>query len=167
MWAASCYWPYLIFAILWLNVWKSRIAFWLAMPILGVILGLGLASKWVALYAIASIGILILIRSALGRLITILGLAAGTGVLGWMAIAEMTTEPNTGNPAGVVLLIGLALAAVVGGFAWALSTRTTPDKVFVWTVTALISAGLFGPLWRCLQGRSRMAPRTTRSSSSC
>ena len=135
---------YLIFAILWLNVWKSRIAFWLAMPILGVILGLGLASKWVALYAIASIGILILIRSALGRLITILGLAAGTGVLGWMAIAEMTTEPNTGNPAGVVLLIGLALAAVVGGFAWALSTRTTPDKVFVWTVTALISAGLFG-----------------------
>ncbi len=135
---------YLLFAILWLNVWKSRIAFWVTMPILGVILGLGLASKWVALYAIASIGILILIRSALGRLITILGLAAGTGVLGWMAIAEMTTEPNTGSPVGVILLIGLALAVVVGGFVWAFSVRTTPDKVFVWVVTAVVAAGLFG-----------------------
>ena len=49
------------------------------MPLLGVILGLALATKWVAFYAIASIGILILIRSALGRLVTILGLAAGHG----------------------------------------------------------------------------------------
>ena len=78
------------------------------MPVIGVILGLALASKWVALYAIASIGILILIRSALGRLIAILGLAGGTGILGWMAIGEMTTQPNTGNPPAVMLLIGVA-----------------------------------------------------------
>jgi len=37
---------YLIFALLWLNVWKSRVAFWLGMPILGVVLGLALVSKW-------------------------------------------------------------------------------------------------------------------------
>jgi 4-amino-4-deoxy-L-arabinose transferase-like glycosyltransferase len=135
---------YLIFAVLWLKVWKSRAAFWLGMPVLGVVLGLALASKWVAVYAMASIGILILLRSALGRLVTILGLAAGTGVLGWMAIAEMTTEPNTGNPAGVLLLIGLALAVVVGGFVWAMATRTTPDKVFIGVVTAVVAAGLFG-----------------------
>ena len=36
---------YLLFALLWLNVWKSRVAFWLGMPVLGVILGLALASK--------------------------------------------------------------------------------------------------------------------------
>jgi len=135
---------YLIFAVIWLNVGKSRIVFWLGMPILGVILGLALASKWVALYAIASIGILILIRSALGRLITILGLAAGTGILGSMAINEMVTQPGTGNPTAVVLLIGLALAVVVGGFVWAMSRRTTPDRVVVAGVTALVAAGLFG-----------------------
>jgi predicted membrane-bound dolichyl-phosphate-mannose-protein mannosyltransferase len=135
---------YLLFAILWLDVWKSRYAFWLGMPIIGVVLGLALFSKWVALYAIASMGILILVRSSLGRLITILGLAAGTGVLGWMAIGEMTTQPDTGNPAAAVILILLAPVVVIGGFVWALSARTTPDKVFIGVVTALIAAGLVG-----------------------
>jgi hypothetical protein len=134
---------YLIFAVLWLQVFKNRFVFWLGMPLLGVTLGLALASKWVAMYAIASIGILILIRSALGRIITIVGLAAGTGILGWQSIAEMTTEPNTGSPAAVVLLISLALAAVVFGLAWAISMRATADRVFVGGATALTAAGLF------------------------
>jgi len=46
---------YLLFALMWLNVWKNRAAFWVGMPVLGVLLGLGLAAKWVGLYAIASI----------------------------------------------------------------------------------------------------------------
>ena len=96
---------YLLFALIWLNVWKGRLAFWLGMPLLGVVLGLALASKWVGLYAIASIGILILIRSALGRVIVILGLAAGTGILGWQAISEMSFQPDTGNPDAVSLLL--------------------------------------------------------------
>ena len=41
-------------------------AFWVVMPLIGVCLGLALASKWVALYAIGGIGLLILVRSALG-----------------------------------------------------------------------------------------------------
>ena len=135
---------YLLFALLWLNVWKSRVAFWLGMPIIGVILGFALASKWVAMYAIASIGILILIRSALGRLIAILGMAAGTGVLGWMAIGEMVTEPNTGNPAAVILLIGLAPLVVIGGFVWAMSVRATADKALIGVVTAIAAAALVG-----------------------
>ena len=134
---------YLLFAIMWLRVWKSQIVFWAGMPILGVILGVALGSKWVALYAMASIGFLILIRSALGRLITILGLALGTGVLGWMAIAEMTTTPNTGKPALVVLLIGLGLVAFVGGLVWASSMRTTPDKYFIGGVGTAVAGGLF------------------------
>jgi Dolichyl-phosphate-mannose-protein mannosyltransferase/C-terminal four TMM region of protein-O-mannosyltransferase len=135
---------YLLFALIWLNVWKGRLAFWLGMPVLGVILGLALASKWVALYAIASIGILILIRSALGRVITILGLAAGTGVLGWQAIAEMRTQPDTGNPAVVISLTMLAIVILVGGAFWAASQRTTPDKVFAGGATGLLTALLFG-----------------------
>ncbi|MGD0121759.1 MAG: phospholipid carrier-dependent glycosyltransferase [Candidatus Limnocylindrales bacterium] len=135
---------YLLFALLWLDVWKSRVAFWLGMPVMGVILGFALASKWVALYAIASIGVLILIRSALGRLIAILGLAGGTGVLGWMAIGEMVTEPNTGNPAAVILLIGLAPFVVIGGFVWAMSVRATADRALIGVVTALVAAALVG-----------------------
>ncbi len=134
---------YLIFAILWFEVWKHRAAFWVLMPILGVVLGLALASKWVGLYAMASIGMLILIRSALGRLVTILALAGGTGILGWMAIAEMSTKANTGDPVAVVVLIGLAVAVVIGGFVWAYGTRTTPDKVFIAIVASIIAAGLF------------------------
>jgi len=134
---------YLIFAVMWLNVWKRRFVFWLGMPLLGVVLGLALGSKWVGLYAMASIGMLILIRSALGRLITVLSLALGTGVLGWMAIAEMTTSPDTGNPTGVVLLIGLGLVVFVGGLLRAATMRTTPDKVFIVAATIVISAGLF------------------------
>ena len=135
---------YLLFALLWLDVWKSRVAFWLGMPVIGVILGFALASKWVAMYAIASIGILILLRSALGRLIAILGLAGGTGVLGWMAIGEMVTEPNTGNPAAVVFLIGLAPFVAIGGFVWAMSVRATADRALIGVVTAIVVAGLVG-----------------------
>ena len=52
-----------------------------------MLLGLALASKWVAAYAIGALGILVLARSALGRLILIVGLIGLTGVLGWMALA--------------------------------------------------------------------------------
>jgi hypothetical protein len=135
---------YLLFALIWLRVWKSRFAFWLGMPLLGVVLGLALASKWVGLYALASIGVLILIRSALGRVIVILGLAAGTGILGWKAIGEMITEPNTGNPGAVILLLLLGVAVVVGGAIWALSARTTPDKVLIGVGTTLIAALALG-----------------------
>ncbi len=139
---------YLIFAVLWLDVIKSRtrrwIAFWLGMPILGVVLGLALGSKWVALYAIASIGMLILIRSALGRLLTILAMALGTGALGWMAIASMASQRGTGNTAAFVALVGLGSIVFGGGLFAARSMRTVPDRVLVTSVAVLLSAGLFG-----------------------
>ncbi|MGZ6268441.1 MAG: phospholipid carrier-dependent glycosyltransferase, partial [Candidatus Limnocylindrales bacterium] len=132
---------YLLFALIWLRVWKSRAAFWVVMPILGVVLGLALASKWVGIYAIASIAILILIRSALGRVVVILGLVAGTGVLGTMAIGEMSTAPNTGSPAAVILFLLLGVAVVVGGSIRALSACTTPDRILIGLATAVV-AGL-------------------------
>jgi hypothetical protein len=139
---------YLIFAIIWFQVGKGRgldrILFWLLMPVLGLTLGLALASKWVGLYAIASVAMLILVRSALGRVLTILALAGGTGVLGWQAIAEMTTEPNTGNPTAVVVLIGLGLLVFVAGLFRAASMRANPDKAFVAILTVVASAVLFG-----------------------
>ena len=139
---------YLIFAVIWFRVWKNRFVFWVGMPILGVVLGLALASKWVAFYAIASICVLILIRSALGRLMTILGLAAGTGVLGWMAIAEMSYEPNTGNVPLSILLLAAATVAAGAGLVWVSRTRLVPDKVFAGVAAGFVAAiFLAGALW--------------------
>ena len=135
---------YLLFAALWLGVWKRRLAFWVGMPIIGVVLGLALASKWVALYAMASIGILILIRSALGRLLTILGLAAGTGVLGWMAIAEMKPADGTGSLPAMILLALVAAGVAWWGISWALRARTTPDRVLIGVTTGVVAAAILG-----------------------
>ena len=49
------------------------------MPVIGLLLGLALASKWVAAYAIGALLLLILVRSALGRVLAILGLIGMTG----------------------------------------------------------------------------------------
>ncbi|HEX7951026.1 MAG TPA: phospholipid carrier-dependent glycosyltransferase, partial [Candidatus Limnocylindrales bacterium] len=60
---------YTLFAAIWTGWWRGRLAFWLGMPIVGLLLGLALASKWVAAYAIGALVLLILIRSALGRVL--------------------------------------------------------------------------------------------------
>ena len=87
---------YLVFAWL-LDPERSRRAFVLLMPVVGVLLGLALASKWVAAYAIGALGILVLIRSALGRLLLIVAMIGLTCVLGWMGLAvpEGSTAPAT------------------------------------------------------------------------
>jgi dolichyl-phosphate-mannose--protein O-mannosyl transferase len=55
---------YTLFAAIWTGSWRWRGAFWVAMPVIGLLLGLALASKWVGLYAIGGIGLLIIVRSA-------------------------------------------------------------------------------------------------------
>ena len=88
---------YLVFAWLWVER-RSWRAFWLLMPVIGVLLGLALSSKWVAAYAIGALGILVLARSALGRLLLILGMIALTGVLGWMALAVPADSGGVRQP---------------------------------------------------------------------
>jgi hypothetical protein len=101
---------YTIFAALWTGAWRWRGAFWLAMPVMGVILGFALASKWVALYAIGALGLLILARSALGRLILVGGLIVLTAVLGHIAIA-VPPGGGLGNLPFVGIMIGLTAVA--------------------------------------------------------
>ena len=104
---------YTLFAALWTGMWRARWAFWVAMPVIGVLLGLALASKWVAAYAIAALAMLILVRSALGRLVAIAGLLAATFVLGYMAISVPQGVTSSGNLFFMMLMIGLTLGAVV------------------------------------------------------
>ncbi len=105
---------YTLFAPLWLGRWRRPWAFWVVLPLIGLLLGLALASKWVGLYAIAAMAVLILGRSALGRILLILGLVAGTTVLGYMALAvSKDAVTSGGNYVFVGLMIALTLAAVL------------------------------------------------------
>ncbi|HEY3523173.1 MAG TPA: phospholipid carrier-dependent glycosyltransferase [Candidatus Limnocylindrales bacterium] len=113
---------YVLFVALWQLRGAWRLGFWLGMPVLGVLLGLALASKWVAAYAIGAVAVLILARSALGRLMLLAGLVAGTTVLGYMAIAVPSgaaSGPNLTFILVMVALTGLAVvAAVTHPVAW-------------------------------------------------
>ncbi len=102
---------YTLFAALWLRPGGTRrhwIAFWIGMPIIGLVLGFALASKWVAAYAIGGLGILVLARSALGRLLLIAGLVLLTTVLGYIAISVPVN-----NYLFLIIMTALVLAAVV------------------------------------------------------
>jgi predicted membrane-bound dolichyl-phosphate-mannose-protein mannosyltransferase len=114
---------YTIFAAVWTGVWRRRGAFWIAMPLVGLCLGLALASKWVALYALVGIGFLILIRSALGRLVAIGLLILMTAVLGYLAI-NVPAGSGFGNLPFVAIMVGLTVVAVIANvlhpIAWSL-----------------------------------------------
>jgi len=114
---------YALFAALWTGRWRSPWAFWVVLPVVGILLGLALASKWVGLYAIAGIVVLILGRSALGRILLILGFAAGTTVLGYMALAVppgATTSAQNYLFVGLMIVLTLAtvLVTVLHPIAW-------------------------------------------------
>ena len=103
---------YTLFAAIWTGAWRWRGAFWVAMPAIGLLLGLALASKWVAAYAIGALGILILARSALGRVVLLGGMILVTTVLGYMAVSVPGGE-NGGNLTFLLIMIALTLTAVV------------------------------------------------------
>lgn len=101
---------YALFAWLWVEP-RPRKWFWALMPVIGVLLGLGLGSKWVAAYAIGALGILVLARSALGRAVLILGMVGVTAVLGWMALV-VPGSGELGNVIFPLIMIALTLGAV-------------------------------------------------------
>ena len=72
----------------------------------GLLLGLALASKWVGAYAIGGVGLLILLRSSLGRWIALAAMIALTGVLGYIAI---TPNPTVQNPQINYLFLGIMI----------------------------------------------------------
>ena len=106
---------YVVFAALWLHPGESRrhwLAFALGVPLMGGLLGFALASKWVAAYAMGGIALLILARSALGRVMLIGGLVVLTTATGYVAISVAEGESG-GNYVYLAIMVGLILIAVV------------------------------------------------------
>jgi hypothetical protein len=99
-----------------LGRWRGRSALVVGLPLLGLLLGLALASKWVGLYAIGAVVLLILLRSALGRLLALAAMVGMSGVLGYLAIthAPEVLAPQT-NYLFLLLMVALTflLAAAI------------------------------------------------------
>jgi Gpi18-like mannosyltransferase len=89
---------------------RSTIALALGLPLVGVLLGLGLASKWAAAFAIGATVLLILLRSALGRLVALAGMVVLAGLLGNLSLA-------TGNAFFAVLMLAMTFL-MAGALAW-------------------------------------------------
>ena len=100
-----------VFAPIWTGAWRWRGAFWVGLPLVGLLLGLALASKWVGLYAIGGIALLVLLRSALGRALIVVGLAAIAASLGYMGISTGPEATNGGNLVFLLLMIALTMIA--------------------------------------------------------
>jgi dolichyl-phosphate-mannose--protein O-mannosyl transferase len=127
-----------VFAAFWTGAWRGRAAPWVGLLLVGLLLGLAFAAKWVALYAVGGIGLLILLRSALGRWLIVVGLAAISATLGYMAIATAPEATSSGNLTFLLLMIGLTLVAaavaVLHPVAW------TAEEVWI-AVAAPVAAG--------------------------
>jgi 4-amino-4-deoxy-L-arabinose transferase-like glycosyltransferase len=121
---------YLVFWQVWSGRW-ARSAWW-ALPLVGVLIGLAAATKWVGIYALAGIWILVLARSSLGRflLVALIGLVAvvagidapwpftvlalGTLALAllivWVRPIQLELRDLIGLAATVAVLSGIGLA---------------------------------------------------------
>ncbi|MEP7158536.1 MAG: phospholipid carrier-dependent glycosyltransferase, partial [Chloroflexota bacterium] len=104
-----------IFVPLWLGRWRSRPALVGGFLAIGVLLGLAFASKWVGLYAMGAVGLLILLRSALGRYIALLAMLGMTAVLGYIAITPPALVENpTVNYLFLFVMVALTALLAVG-----------------------------------------------------
>ena len=106
-------------ALLFAPLYLGRRRPWTAVALLvgtGLALGLALASKWVALYAIGGLALVVLFRSGLGRVVALLGMVALTAVLGALAIRPAPVDDPSRNwlfLALMLLLTSLLAAAMV------------------------------------------------------
>ena len=133
--------------VLFATIWKSGasrwrwLAFWLAMPAIGIALGFALAAKWVAIYAIGALGVLILARSALGRLLLIGALVLATTALGYLGLSVPVGESG-GNYLFISLMIALTLVASTAVVLHPIAWSDEEERLLVWGPAAIGAAAL-------------------------
>ena len=119
---------YLVFWQVWSGRW-ARSAWW-ALPLVGVLIGLAAASKWVGFYALAGLLVLVLARSDLGRLLLV-ALVAIALVLG-----------GVGGP-WPFLVVMLALLALALAITWVRPIRLDlGESIGALAATALVVTGV-------------------------
>jgi hypothetical protein len=142
---------YVVFAALWLRPGETRrhwLAFALGVPLMGALLGFALASKWVAAYAIGGMGILVLARSALGRVLLLSGLVVLTTATGYVAISVPAGQSG-GNYVYLAIMVGLILIGVLANVLHPI--RWTQDELR-FAVGAPIVAGILVFLYGLQRG---------------
>ena len=78
-------------------------------PLIGVLLGLAVATKWPGLYAIGAAVLIILLRSVPGRWLALAGMVGLTGFLGYLAL-----DSRPPNSLFALLMLGLTVLMAVG-----------------------------------------------------
>jgi 4-amino-4-deoxy-L-arabinose transferase-like glycosyltransferase len=122
------------YALFW-QVWSGRWArsAWWALPVVGVLIGLAAATKWVGFYALAGLIVLALARSPLGRLLLV-GLAGAAAIIGGIGAPW---------PFLVVMLGILALAVLI---TWVRPIRLDRREALVaLPLTIAVASGLALP----------------------
>ncbi|HUR15842.1 MAG TPA: phospholipid carrier-dependent glycosyltransferase, partial [Candidatus Limnocylindrales bacterium] len=129
-----------LFVPLWLGRWRNPIVIALAFVAVGVLLGLAFSSKWVGAYAIGGMGLLILLRSALGRIVTLVAMVGLTALLGYIAITPNSTvvNPQLNYP---FLGLMLALTALLAVGMTLRPVRFTRDELRLAVIGPLLAGG--------------------------
>ena len=129
---------YVVFAALALGRWRGTSALLVGLPLLGLLLGLADASKWVGFYAMGGIGLLMLLRSGLGRTIALAAMAGFAGILGYYSISA---PPDTAHPqlnvTFLLMMIGITLLMAAG--IAVRSIRWTVDELRFAVVAPLVA----------------------------
>jgi hypothetical protein len=115
---------YLFYWQIWSGRW-ARSAWW-ALPLVGVLIGLAAASKWVGFYALAGLWAVTLARSHFGRFLLV-------AMIGFLTVAAGLGAPWP------FLLICIAALALALFLVWRRPVRLTPSDL-----TALAPIGLIG-----------------------
>ena len=116
------------YAFFW-QIWSGRWArsAWWVLPLVGVLIGLAAASKWVGWYALIGLWVLVLARSHFGRFLLVAGIGFLTVVAGFGAPW----------PFLVVCVMALALAMLL---VWRKPIRLVPDDL--WAMPASLVVGV-------------------------
>ncbi len=118
------------YLLLW-QIWSGRWArsAWWALPMVGVLIGLASASKWVGIYALIGIWVLVLARSSLGRFLLV-------AAIGFLTIIAGVGAPW---PFLVFCLLALAFAALL---VWVKPIRLTGRDLLALAPTAAVLSGI-------------------------
>jgi predicted membrane-bound dolichyl-phosphate-mannose-protein mannosyltransferase len=137
---------YLVFWQIWSGRW-ARSAWW-ALPLVGVLIGLAAATKWVGWYALVGLLILVLARSALGRFVLV------------ATIAFLTIVTGFGAP-WPYLVVCLAALAIALAFVYARPITLDPADLMAVPATGVVLGGVglaFAIGYGQVEGRTPVGP---------